>query len=104
MSLCLVDLFFFNDTATTEIYTTTDTLSLHDALPISRACATRPSHPPTSKSLWSTTDRLITPATCARSSATDSHCSTIGLPVQELLPRRTWACLRPGAKSLTSST
>src|SRR3712207_7893589 len=27
-----VDLFFFNDTATTEIYT----LSLHDALPISR--------------------------------------------------------------------
>src|SRR5213079_3732505 len=30
--------FFFNDTATTEIYTTTDTLSLHDALPI-LACA-----------------------------------------------------------------
>src|SRR5947208_9415221 len=31
-------LFFFNDTATTEIYT----LSLHDALPISRArCARR---------------------------------------------------------------
>src|SRR6059036_2676958 len=26
--------FFFNDTATTEIYTTYDTLSLHDALPI----------------------------------------------------------------------
>src|SRR5213082_733286 len=29
--------FFFNDTATTEIYTVSDTLSLHDALPISRA-------------------------------------------------------------------
>src|SRR4029077_21297600 len=29
--LCLLSLFFFNDTATTEIYT----LSLHDALPIS---------------------------------------------------------------------
>src|SRR6059036_1841313 len=29
------DVFFFNDTATTEIYTTYDTLSLHDALPIS---------------------------------------------------------------------
>src|SRR5258708_19078668 len=29
--------FFFNDTATTEIYT----LSLHDALPISRASSTR---------------------------------------------------------------
>src|SRR5213595_57402 len=27
--------FFFNDTATTEIYTTEDTLSLHDALPTS---------------------------------------------------------------------
>src|SRR3712207_8462446 len=29
-------IFFFNDTATTEIYT----LSLHDALPISRSCDT----------------------------------------------------------------
>src|SRR6187200_1528661 len=29
--------FFFNDTATTEIYTVSDTLSLHDALPISDA-------------------------------------------------------------------
>src|SRR3546814_15144947 len=28
--------FFFNDTATTEIYTYCHTLSLHDALPISR--------------------------------------------------------------------
>src|SRR6056300_1268663 len=28
--------FFFNDTATTEIYTNLNTLSLHDALPISR--------------------------------------------------------------------
>jgi hypothetical protein len=26
--------FFFNDTATTEIYTQSNTLSLHDALPI----------------------------------------------------------------------
>ena len=29
--------FFFNDTATTEIYTTHNTLSLHDALPISKS-------------------------------------------------------------------
>src|SRR6187200_2633898 len=29
--------FFFNDTATTEIYTVSDTLSLHDALPIGRS-------------------------------------------------------------------
>src|SRR5258707_13905172 len=43
--------FFFNDTATTEIYT----LSLHDALPI---CATAPSHgigvAPDRKTLWVT--------------------------------------------------
>src|SRR6187551_4130026 len=31
----LFSFFFFNDTATTEIYTTHNTLSLHDALPIS---------------------------------------------------------------------
>src|SRR5210317_1237786 len=31
---CVVDCFFFNDTATTEIYTLSYTLSLHDALPI----------------------------------------------------------------------
>ena len=37
--ICYMDIspcfFFFNDTATTEIYTLVDTLSLHDALPIS---------------------------------------------------------------------
>src|SRR5260370_11776983 len=33
--LLLFSFFFFNDTATTEIYT----LSLHDALPISGACS-----------------------------------------------------------------
>src|SRR6201982_4307321 len=33
IELCLIVSFFFNDTATTEIYT----LSLHDALPISLA-------------------------------------------------------------------
>src|SRR5213075_3591539 len=31
--------FFFNDTATTEIYITRHTLSLHDALPIYRSLA-----------------------------------------------------------------
>src|SRR6058998_1919001 len=34
-SSCDVFFFFFNDTATTEIYTVMNTLSLHDALPIS---------------------------------------------------------------------
>src|SRR6187431_3739532 len=33
--------FFFNDTATTESYTTVHTLSLHDALPILRLPAAR---------------------------------------------------------------
>src|SRR5881396_1252160 len=33
-SLELYSLFFFNDTATTQIYTVRNTLSLHDALPI----------------------------------------------------------------------
>src|SRR5947209_11852582 len=36
---CIV-FFFFNDTATTEIYT----LSLHDALPISQGRTARPAH------------------------------------------------------------
>src|SRR3989442_15666068 len=40
-SLSLLFFFFFNDTATTEIYT----LSLHDALPISSAATRSP--PPT---------------------------------------------------------
>ena len=34
MVVLFLVLFFFNDTATTEIYTGEDTLSLHDALPI----------------------------------------------------------------------
>src|SRR5216117_4601607 len=38
--------FFFNATATTEIYTRKDTLSLHDALPIWSSSADRNSRPP----------------------------------------------------------
>src|SRR5438552_18880624 len=41
MSTILLSIFFFNDTAPTEIYT----LSLHDALPIS-ASADLPARPP----------------------------------------------------------
>src|SRR5256885_10969494 len=44
--------FFFNDTATTEIYT----LSLHDALPICPLCMTSPAPMP-----WST--RMCCPST-----------------------------------------
>src|SRR3546814_16047309 len=40
MYICYVNLFLFNYTATTEIYTYLHTLSLHDALPISSASRT----------------------------------------------------------------
>src|SRR5258705_5769733 len=43
MSLVIFSFFFFNDTATTEIYT----LSLHDALPIWRQAHRRPRRPVT---------------------------------------------------------
>src|SRR6266850_1242011 len=53
MLFCFVYFFFFNDTATTEIYT----LSLHDALPI---CRSRPlRRPPPQHTL---TDRPAPPA------------------------------------------
>src|SRR5216117_4566244 len=45
--------FFFNDTATTEIYTRKDTLSLHDALPISTSPReTMPRSPCTPSAGW----------------------------------------------------
>src|SRR2546422_10954037 len=50
--LLLLSFFFFNDTATTEIYT----LSLHDALPISRS-SRRPPCGATSPCCWSATGR-----------------------------------------------
>src|SRR6266496_5430602 len=51
--LCFFFFFFFNDTATTEIYT----LSLHDALPISRW---NPKQPPRWRSGWQPRDRKST--------------------------------------------
>src|SRR6266540_7433416 len=50
--LIIFVLFFFNDTATTEIYT----LSLHDALPIT------PSNWPLARIHWLTASRLASPA------------------------------------------
>src|SRR5213082_2332478 len=40
ISFFFIFFFFFNDTATTEIYTVSDTLSLHDALPTSPFAST----------------------------------------------------------------
>src|SRR5256885_8975264 len=60
----LID-FFFNDTATTEIYT----LSLHDALPISFASPTmRP---------WRSSTRPSSPPACRRS---EEHTSELQSP------------------------
>src|SRR5438874_12504861 len=50
--LLTLSLFFFNDPATTEIYT----LSLHDALPISRRCP-RPAPAASNENLHSCLDR-----------------------------------------------
>src|SRR3972149_11422902 len=52
--------FFFNDTATTEIYT----LSLHDALPI---CSTK----------WPTTNSCATSSTSDRSHRSEEHTSEL---------------------------
>src|SRR5213595_4325064 len=60
--------FFFNDTATTEIYTTEDTLSLHDALPI---CHVRVSRRP---------DRLAAPLCGPRAVRSEEHTSELQLP------------------------
>src|SRR3712207_7661393 len=66
LSLCYVlyFIFFFNDTATTEIYT----LSLHDALPISRDPASSPSKTRNSP-LRGKTPKELSPARRATSSA-----------------------------------
>src|SRR3712207_7102222 len=64
-----MNVFFFNDTATTEIYT----LSLHDALPIWPTRPWSPNHPKGSP-------RSATPGA---STATPN-----GLPVERWLPRR----------------
>src|SRR3989475_8760882 len=54
--------FFFNDTATTEIYT----LSLHDALPISWPCDKNPRHQREGDTNESKTDRTVVHAGCGR--------------------------------------
>src|SRR3712207_7041489 len=55
--------FFFNDTATTEIYT----LSLHDALPISSTRSTSPSNPTSTLARSATWPRWSSSAATATS-------------------------------------
>src|SRR5213083_3735652 len=56
--------FFFNETATTEIYTTANTLSLHDALPIS------PARPPSCS-------RTLRCGSSVRSTRSEEHTSEL---------------------------
>src|SRR5216110_4107454 len=67
--------FFFNDTATTEIYTSSHTLSLHDALPICRRRTHRAGHEPEAPAL----------AREGRSGAARSEEHTSELQLRELI-------------------
>src|SRR2546427_12348807 len=74
--------FFFNDTATTEIYT----LSLHDALPICRSTASCSSTRPGRSDGWSSSERRCTSRTsAARSGASRSEEHTSELQSQSNL-------------------
>src|SRR6267142_7033227 len=65
LSLLFLFFFFFNDTATTEIYT----LSLHDALPISA--------PPTSPTCMPACCRLRVPRSEEHTSELQSHVNLV---------------------------
>src|SRR6266480_7716265 len=69
MTLLLI--FFFNDTATTEIYT----LSLHDALPISRAAS--PGRPGCARTQLCTSFRQSAPAGTAGPGRSEEHTSEL---------------------------
>src|SRR2546422_4517800 len=72
--LFLFHVFFFNDTATTEIYT----LSLHDALPISFPRASRAAAPraaPRGAARWR--DRGRAPAACRPARRSEEHTSEL---------------------------
>src|SRR6188768_4540635 len=64
--------FFFNDTATTEIYTSIDTLSLHDALPTSRR--RRPAR-------WRCRSRRATTRAPASRGRSEEHTSELQSPI-----------------------
>src|SRR3712207_7006959 len=71
----LILYFFFNDTATTEIYT----LSLHDALPISPRSPRTPCTPrcPRSRSGWWTAARWSTRSGWRGSGRSEEHTSEL---------------------------
>src|SRR5258708_35401213 len=75
----LLFFFFFNDTATTEIYT----LSLHDALPISQvapALLTRMSMSPQRVSTSSTRAGMVAPMPRRKRARSEEHTSELQSP------------------------
>src|SRR5215510_15667832 len=76
--------FFFNDTATTEIYT----LSLHDALPISTSGPTKPSSHTRSSRISSPARASI----CCRTAAAWCSCSRSEEHTSELQSRGHLVC------------
>src|SRR5258705_6158922 len=87
VSYAIADFFFFNDTATTEIYT----LSLHDALPISDLSPMRPRAVAASRCTCGSDDRSscrsadaastsrCNPAECADRKSTRLNSSHLGI-------------------------
>src|SRR2546422_5531627 len=73
--------FFFNDTATTEIYT----LSLHDALPISRRCLPAP---PCSPASWRIRRHRSARAACRSEEHTSELQSRLHLVCRLLLEKK----------------
>src|SRR2546426_12033785 len=68
--------FFFNDTATTEIYT----LSLHDALPISRSCRSAAPPPSPTGAAWWRTSRPQARSRAAVARRSEEHTSELQSP------------------------
>src|SRR6187200_3325484 len=99
--------FFFNDTATTEIYTVSDTLSLHDALPIPGSPSTvtahnRPEASRISLAIASSSElRPMTSPDARRSWTASEHCGpTSGSRASPAPARSGWASVTE-AGSLT---
>src|SRR2546430_11345428 len=67
----MVGMFFFNDTATTEIYT----LSLHDALPICSTCSARSGLPSFGGGMTSSGSRLVRDRKSTRLNSSHSQIS-----------------------------
>src|SRR2546429_1387744 len=93
--------FFFNDTATTEIYT----LSLHDALPISRIASARMAHVRPTRS--PTREPASTPAFVERRARSEEHTyelqSRLHLVCRLLLEKKKKKICTSKLKALSSS-